>query len=168
MIEIVLASIAAGMIATVAMVAVTYLPLAWGGVPCDVIGMLGSFLVGDEGRRGRYLGGVAFTAGGVLFAVLYGMLIAQFMAAGAVVPRLTLDVALPTRIDLFYPLTGVAMGFVHGGVVTLLMTIVVTEHHPLDRHRGGVDFVVPLMAGHLAFGATAGFFLHQLLQLLAG
>jgi hypothetical protein len=83
-------------------------------------------------------------------------------------PSLPLALGTPTRIDLAYPLAGIAMGFAHGIVVTLLMTIVVTEHHPLERHRGGMSFVVPLMAGHLAFGATAAFFVHQLLLLFRG
>lgn len=168
MIEIVLASVAAGVIATAVMVAVAYLPLAWNGTPCDVIGLVGSFLTGDERARGRYLGGVTFVLGGIAFTLLYALLVAQLMAAGEAMPSLRLGLGTPTRIDLAYPLAGIAMGFAHGIVVTLLMTIVVTEHHPLERHRGGMSFVVPLMAGHLAFGATAAFFVHQLLLLFPG
>jgi len=168
MIDLILASIASGVIATVAMLAVVYLPLAWRGTPCDVVGMLGSSLTGRENARTNYLGAVLFTLGGVLFAFLYGSLIVTLMGAQASMPSLPLGTALPTSIDLAYPLVGVAMGVAHGGVIALLMTILVTEHHPIARFRDGFSFVVPLMAGHLAFGATAGFFLHQLLQLLGG
>ncbi len=168
MIDLILASVASGVIATAAMLAVTYLPLAWRGAPCDVLGMLGSSLTGREDARSRYLGTVLFTLGGVAFAFLYGLLIDTLMGAGAAMPSLLLATALPTSIDLAYPLVGVAMGVAHGGVIALLMTILVTEHHPIARFREGFSFVVPLVAGHLAFGATAGFFLHQLLQLLGG
>lgn len=77
-----------------------------------------------------------------------------------------LELGLPPAIDLVDPLAGLGLGFAHGAVVTLLMTIVVAEHHPLHRFRGGMSFVVPLMLVHLAFGAVAGFFQHQFLQLL--
>jgi hypothetical protein len=159
---LVLSSVATGVIATAAMLATVYLPLTWRGHPCDVVGMLGSALAGGrEGARANYLGGVAF-------AFLYGLLVAALLRFGGETPSLALGLDLPTTIDLVYPLAGAALGFAHGVVITLLMTIVVTEHHPLHRFRGGMSFVVPLMLGHLAFGAVAGFFQHQFLQLLGG
>lgn len=164
---LVLSSVATGVIATAAMLATVYLPLTWRGRPCDVVGMLGSALTGGrEGARANYLGGVAFVAGGVAFAFLYGLLVAALLRFDGEMPSLALGLDLPTAIDLAYPLAGLALGFAHGVVVTLLMTIVVTEHHPLRRFRGGMSFVAPLMLGHLAFGAVAGFFQHQFLQLL--
>lgn len=167
MTNLVLSSVATGVIATAAMLATVYLPLAWRGHPADVVGMLGSALAGGrEGARSSYLGGLAFLAGGVAFAVLYGLLVAALLRFGGETPSLSLGLDLPTTIDLVYPLAGAALGFAHGVVITLLMTIVVTEHHPLHRFRGGMSFVVPLMLGHLAFGAVAGFFQHQFLQLL--
>lgn len=168
MTTLIFASVAAGVIATAAMLAVTYLPVLWRGVPCDVLGMLGSALSGREDARSRYLGTVLFTVGGVLFAFLYGLLIDTLMRAGEAMPSLLVAPALPTSIDLAYPLVGLAMGVAHGGVIVLFMTILVTEHHPLARFRDGFSFVLPLLAGHLAFGATAGFFSHQILQLLGG
>lgn len=166
---LVLSSVATGVIATAAMLAAVYLPMVWRARPADVIGMLGSALAGGrEGERATYLGSVAFLLGGVAFAFLYGLLATVLMRAGDAMPSLPVPLGLPTAIDLAYPLAGLALGFAHGVVVTLLMTIVVTEHHPLHRFRGGMSFVVPLMLGHLVFGAVAGFFQHQFLQLLGG
>jgi len=168
MTTLILSSVAAGVLGTAPMLAVTYLPALWRGSPCDVTGMLGSALTGTENARSRYLGTGLFLAGGVAFAFLYGLVVATFMRAGSQFPSLPLPVDLAATLDLAYLLVGLAMGVVHGGFVVLLATILITEHHPLERYRGGWSFVAPLLAGHLAFGATVAVFQHQFLQLLAG
>lgn len=166
MTQLILSSLAVGVLATVPMLAVTYLPVLWRGLPCDVLGMLGSAFTGREDGRARYLGAGLFLAGGVAFSALYGLLVTALMSAGDQLPSAPLALGLPTDVDLAYLVAGMGLGVVHGALVVLLATILVTEHHPLARYRGGWSFVAPLLAGHVAFGATAGMFHHQFLQLL--
>lgn len=168
MVVLILSTFASGVIATAVMLAVAYLPLAWGGRPYDLVRALGSSLTGRDDGRATYLGATAFTLGGILFALLYGMLVRALLASGDAVPSFARITGLPAEIELFYPFLGAILGFAHGGVVILLLTIVVAEHHPLARFRDGFGFVVPVLLGHVAFGATVTFFQHQLLQLLGG
>ncbi|MDZ7799364.1 MAG: hypothetical protein U5K81_01050 [Trueperaceae bacterium] len=166
MIEVVLSSFAAGLIATVVMLLVLYLPRLWRGRPYDVAGVLGSALTGREDARSTFLGALTFGAGGIVFAVAYGLVVRTLMVNAAAAPAWTVGTPLPVTLDAVFPLAGLVLGFAHGAVVALLMTIVVTEHHPLPKYRDSLALVPWLLVGHLVFGATAGFFHHQFLQLL--
>lgn len=166
MVYVLMSSFAAGLIASVVMLAVLYLPRAWNGPHYDVARALGSALTGREDARASFLGTVLVALGGIVFAFLYGLVIRTLMTNAASVPSLALDAPLPVVLDAVYPIAGVVLGFAHGGIVALLLTIVVTEHHPLPHYRDSFALVPWVLLGHLVFGATVAFFHHQFLQLL--
>lgn len=165
---VLLSSIAAGLIATAVMLLFLYLPRLWYGGTYDAIGALGSALTGNDDDRSRFLGSVIFFAGGIAFAFLYGLVAYTLLQPEVTVPQLDVLPALPVQINVFYPLIGLALGLAHGGVVALLMTIVVIEHHPIARYRTRYLLIVSLILSHTVFGATVMFFHTQFLQLLIG
>ena len=168
LLPLLLSSVAAGFIATSVMVFFLYLPLTWGGNYYDVLGALGSAVTGQVDGRSRFLGGLAYFAGGILFAVFYGWAVMALMVSNFPVPNLVIFPNFPVQINLFYPLFGVALGLGHGILVAFLVTIVVIEHHPLEEYRARFILVISQLISHVAFGITVMFFQHQFLQLLLG
>lgn len=164
-----LSSVAAGLIATSIMLFFLYLPRLWDGQVYDVLGAFGSAITGREDSRSTFIGSLLYYAGGIAFALLYGWLVLTLMDApsGAGVPQVIV-LSSPVVINLVYPMMGLMVGLGHGGLVALLVTIVVIEHHPLQRFRDRYTLVVSQIIGHLVFGATVMFFQHQFLQLLLG
>lgn len=168
MLSLLLSSIAAGLIATLVMLAILYLPLLWNGPVFDVLGAIGSYLTGTLDARARFLGALVYFALGLVFALLYGWLALTFMQLGdGSLPRFSAFAGAPVRIELIYPLLGVAVGLGHGVVAALLLGVLL-EHHPLERFRSSYALVASFLLGHVVFGAVVMFFQHQLLQLLPG
>ena len=164
---IVLSSIAAGLIATAFMLAVLYLPMAWGGQTFDVVRAIGSALTGKVDRRSSYLGAVLYFGGGVIFAIFYGWIASLLLGSnGITAPAITLSADLPTEMNLFFPLLGLILGIAHGGVIALFATILIIEHHPIEEFRTRYTLIVSTIFSHLVYGAVVMFFHHQFLQLL--
>ena len=170
LVPLLLSSFAAGLIATAFMVFFLYLPQAWGGDTFDVVRAIGSALTGEVDRQSAYLGSVLYFAGGVVFAAFYGWIAALLIGAnsGIQVPQIPLELGLPTDVNLFFPLLGIVLGLAHGGIVALFGTIVIIEHHPLERFRTRYQLIVSQIFSHLVYGAVVMFFHHQFLQLLLG
>ncbi len=171
-VSLLLSSIAAGLIATTIMVLFLYLPQLWGGDHFDVLNALGSAITRRVDGRSLLVGALIYYGGGQVFSVLYGLLALALISAGlndaSIVPELTVLGSLPVDVNLFYPLLGLMLGLAHGGIVALLVTIVVIEHHPLERFRDGIIVAVSQIISHLVFGAVVMFFHSQFLQLLLG
>ena len=165
LIPLLLSSVAAGFIATSVMVFFLYLPLSWGGNFYDVLGALGSAITGQLDGRSRFLGSLVYFAGGILFSIFYGWVVMALMTSGFPVPELIIFPNFPVEINLFYPILGLALGLGHGILVGFLVTIVVIEHHPLERFRERFILVISQIISHIAFGVTVMFFQHQFLQL---
>lgn len=163
-----LSTFAAGLIATAVMVFALYLPRAWGGETFDVAGAIGSAVTGEMSDRSVFIGAALYFFGGIVFALFYGW-IAMFLTTsvnGVTAPQIPLDLGTPTDLNLFFPLLGAILGLAHGGIVALFATIVVIEHHPLERFRTRYTLIVSQVFSHVVYGAVVMFFHHQFLQLL--
>ena len=161
-----LSSIASGLIATFIMIGFLYLPLVWGGDYYDVMGAIGSVMTGETNGRSRFIGGVIYVAVGVVIAMLYGWVALALIQNNASLPQFVVFSGWPVTINLIYPLLGLAIGLGHGILVALLVTVVVIEHHPVERYRTRYILIVSQLIGHLVFGLSVMFFHSQFLQLL--
>lgn len=121
-----------------------YLPLLWGGRSYDVLNAMGSAVTEKVGGRSALIGLALYSLGGLFFALLYGLVAQAIVSteAGSQVSVLT------------FPLIGAALGLAHGGIVALLVTVVVIEHHPLERFRERYTLVVSQILAHVVFGAS--------------
>lgn len=168
-VELILSSIAAGLIATSVMVFFLYLPITWNGDFYDVLGALGATITRTVDAQTRFIGGIIYFGGGLIFSLLYGWAVLALLRAEASfgIPQLIIFPSAPVEINLFYPLIGAVFGLGHGVLVALLVTIVVIEHHPLERYRARFILVISQLISHVVFGITVMFFHSQFLQLLA-
>lgn len=164
--ELTLTSVLTGLLGTAVMVAVLYAPLLWGGQPYDTLGAIGAVFTRQVDARSRMLGAVVLALGGIGFAAAYGWVALMFLNGTFAAPSYPLLRDFPTRIDLFYPLIGLVGGFGHGILISLIVTFVVTDYHPIERMRDPFALVRSFIIGHTAFGLVVMFFQHQLLQLL--
>lgn len=147
-------SLIAGIVGTTVMLPLFYLPRLWGRRGYDVLGALGSAMSGELNVRSRVAGVLAFYAGGVIFALLYGLLAYTLILFGVEDGGVANEEpwALPLDATIAFPILGLVMGLAHGGVVALLLTIVVVEHHPLARYRRGMEMAFPALLTHPVFG----------------
>ena len=168
--EVILSSIAAGLIATGVMVLFLYLPRLWSGGHYDVLNAVGSAVTKAVDERAPLIGSLIYFAGGIFFAFLYGWIALVMLRTeqSALLPQLIILPDFPTEINLIFPLVGLGLGFIHGMIIALLVTIVVIEHHPLERFRDNYRLVVSQLIGHVAFGFVVMFFHSQFLPLLGG
>ncbi|HVZ66127.1 MAG TPA: hypothetical protein VG936_16285 [Lacunisphaera sp.] len=106
----------------------------------DMILALGSLLTGS--RANAYRVGVAVhVTAAIGFALVYTLLL------------VTLGF---TRMPLSF-VTGLAVGALHGILVSLMLVWVVADHHPLEEFKEA-DLLVGLshFAGHVAYGGVIG------------
>lgn len=165
---LILASIAAGLIATLVMVVFLYLPLLWSGDYYDVLGAIGSTLTKEVDARARFIGAALYFLVGILFALLYGWLALTLLRLSpGSLPQFIIFPASPVKINLLYPLLGLAVGLGHGIFAGLIMTVLV-EHHPIRHFRTRYILIISQVISHLAYGFTVMFFQSQFLQLLLG
>lgn len=109
----------------------------------DMIRAIGSIYT--KSKKTALLPGVFahFTAG-VVFCHLYLILFNIF----------------PLSVDnpFIYIILGTLSGMVHGVVVSLLLVILVAEHHPLKEfRRAGFDVAVFHLLAHVVYGFIVGF-----------
>lgn len=150
-VPILTSSLVAGIVATSLMLPLFHLPRLAARPAFDVIGALGSAATGRDDGTARPVGALLFYLGGVAFAVLYGLLAATLLTAEA--PQGGADL-LPVGSPEALPVLGLVLGLAHGGIVALLLTIVVVEHHPFARYRQGFGLVVPALLAHPLFGVA--------------
>jgi hypothetical protein len=162
-----LSTFAAGSIATAVMLFALYLPRAWGGETFDVAGAIGSAVTGEVNDRAVFIGAALYFLGGIVFALFYGWIAMLLITStGIAAPQLPLDLGTPTDVNLFFPLLGAILGLAHGGIVALFGTIIVIEHHPIERFRTRYTLILSQIFSHVVYGAVVMFFHHQFLQLL--
>lgn len=160
-------SVASGLIATGVMIVCLYLPVFWQGVYYDTLGALGSIFLREVDARSRMLGAILLLVGGVVFAFFYGWYTLMFLEGPFPAPPYLIFPGAPLEINLFYPLFGLVAGFCHGIFITLILTFVITDHHPLANYRQAYPLILSFIIGHTVYGMTVMFFQSQFLQLFA-
>ncbi len=101
---------------------------------------LGSFFTKST-ETAQVIGWFIHGVAGVLFAMVYTLL---FIAFG-------LEAAIACMA------AGLGIGFLHGIVVSIMLVMVVSEHHPIESFRNaGIEVGVAHLAGHLAYGVLVG------------
>lgn len=163
-----LSSVISGLVATGVMIIFLYLPVLWKGVYYDTIGSLGSIVLHKVDTRSRILGVILLLVGGVLFAFFYGWYALMFIQGPFPALPYIIFPGSPFEVNLFYPLFGLIAGFCHGIFITLILTFVITDHHPLENYRQAYPLILSFIIGHTVYGMTVMFLQSEFLQPLAG
>lgn len=133
-------TVIAGLLGAGAMETTMWLITRAGLANGQMVVALGSLVT--ESRQGaKRVGVVLHAAAAVVFSLGYTLIL---QAAGVA--------TIPAALAL-----GLAIGFVHGMVVSILLVWVVAEHHPLEEFKEA-DLAIGLchLAGHVAFGGFVG------------
>lgn len=150
--HILISSIVSGIIGTLAMIAVLYLPALFGRKPYDTLGVLGSMITRQDNVRSRIIGVILLFLGGIAFAFFYGFFVLMFVNGDFEVPEYIIGAGTPFEMNLFYVIFGFVGGFCHGVFISLISTFVVTDLHPVERYRSVFPLIVSYMIGHSVFG----------------
>lgn len=161
-----LTSVLTGLLGTLVMIGVLYLPFFWGGQVYDTLGALGAMFTRRVDARSRAIGAGFLALGGIAFAAAYGWVALMFVTGTFDGPGYVIFPNFPTTIDLFFPILGLVGGFGHGMFAALITTFVVTDFHPIERMRDPFALVRSFLVGHSVFGVVVMFFQQQLLQML--
>lgn len=138
--QFVFTGIIAGLVGAVAMIAVMSFITKAGWGHGNMLVALGSLLTRSRDNA-ITIGSIAHIVVGIGFGLLYTFLLYQ---AGLT----TIGATLPA---------GIAIGAVHGLVVSLTLVWVVAEAHPLEEYsNAGFEVGLTHMAGHVAYGAAVG------------
>lgn len=159
-----LSSVVSGLVATGVMIVSLYLPVFWKGVYYDTLGSLGSIFLRRVDARSRLVGAILLLVGGVLFAFFYGLYTLMFLDGPFPAPPYLIFPGSPLEVNLFYPLFGLVAGFCHGIFITLILTFVITDHHPLESYRQAYPLILSFIIGHTVYGMTVMFLQSQLLR----
>ena len=131
----------AGLLATTVMSAVLYAVQWLRLVEADMIRAVGSIFTRKE-ENALVPGIVIHTVSGIAFAFLY---VALWTAV------------LPLTSGVQYVAAGLLTGFAHGAVVSLMLVILIAEHHPLPRFKkAGVGVAITHLLAHVAYGVAVG------------
>jgi hypothetical protein len=132
--------VVAGLVATSAMVVFMQAIHRRGWANADMIRAIGSILTRSE-KEAWKPGVVIHYTIGVFFAFAYSVLLA----------------ISPASSFLGVLVLSTFIGMVHGVVVGLMLTILVAEHHPLERFQhAGAGVVIAHKLGHVVYGFTVG------------
>jgi uncharacterized membrane protein YagU involved in acid resistance len=135
-----LTALVAGVLGGIAMEAVMWIIARAGLARGDMILALGSMIT--KRRQGAYrVGLIIHVSGAFAFALLYTQLMETLGFT-----------TLPSSL-----LLGLAAGFFHGLIVSLMIVWVVADQHPLEEFKEA-DLLVGIshVAGHVAYGAVVG------------
>ena len=160
-----LSSVVSGLVATGVMIVCLYLPVFCQGVYYDTLGSLGSLFLRQVDARSRLVGAILLLVGGVPFAFFYGWYTLMFLDGPFPAPPYLIFPGSPLEVNLFYPLFGLVAGFCHGIFITLILTFVITDHHPLESYRQAYPLILSFIIGHTVYGMTVMFLQNQLLRL---
>lgn len=129
-----------GIVATACMSLCLYLMHWSGSANGDMVRALGS-LVTRRDENSLPIGWVIHFSAGAAFSVIY----AQALEMTGF-PVATLGVLICGVFALF-----------HGSVVSLLLVVVIAEHHPLERfQQAGLRVAIVHIAAHLVYGLVLG------------
>ncbi len=129
-----------GFIATAIMTLFLYLSRVITKSRVDMISAIGSIFTSDI-RRGKLVGFMIHIIAGIIFAFIYLGLASYF--------------GFDSQTDFI--LFGSIVGFAHGLVVSILLVVLVAEHHPLAKfRRAGFRVVAAQGLAHVIYGCTVG------------
>lgn len=163
-----LSTVFSSLIAMAVMLFVLYAPRLVGRKSYDVLRALGSGLTGRVDGGSTALGGVVFTVGGIVFGFLYGLLVRAMMGTIEPIENYATGLEFLGQVNFAYLFVGHWIGAGHGVALSLLLTVLVIEHHPVERFRGRMGLVPLVMISHIIYGGVVMFFHHQFLQVLGG
>ncbi len=151
---ILLSSLFAGLIASAVMLMSLYIPMLWNCDYCDVLNAIGLVMKPKSKTSARLFGIIPYLLVGVLFAIVYGWFTLSLMKNVHTLnlPQLLIFPESPISINLVFPLLGLVVGLGQGVIAALLVTILVIEHHPLERFHNRYTLVFSQVASHLIFG----------------
>lgn len=139
-VEMILCAMAAGLAGAGAMWAVMRLIERAGPPTGGMVVAVGSLLTRSK-NNALATGVVVYFVTAVIFGVIYTLLMVRLQLTG-----------WPQAL-----FTGVGFGFFHGLVVSLGLTWIVSDNHPLTEFRKATPLVfLSHFAGHIVFGATVG------------
>ena len=129
-----------GIVATACMSFCLYL-IHWSGFANgDMVRALGS-LVTRRDENSLPIGWLIHLSAGALFSVCYAQALLVTGFSGS-----TLGVLICVVFALF-----------HGAVVSLLLVVIIAEHHPLERFReAGLPVAITHIAAHVVYGLVLG------------
>lgn len=156
-----LSTVFSSLIAMAVMLLALYAPRLAGRKSYDVLRALGSGVTGRLDAASVALGAALFALGGLIFGFLYGLLAQQMMAGGEGLSAF----GEPGWVLAFI---GLWVGAGHGVFVSLIATVLVIEHHPLERFRGRMGLVPLIMVSHIIFGGVVLFFHYRFLNAFGG
>lgn len=160
-----LSTVFSSLIAMVVMLFVLYAPRLFGRRSYDVLRAMGSAVTGRVDAASTALGAVIFTIGGLIFGYLYGLLARTMMNQTDVFSNYETGLVLLEPVNVAYPFVGFWIGGGHGVALSLLLTIIVIEHHPVESFRGRMALVPLVMISHIVYGGVVMLFHHQFLQM---
>lgn len=139
-VEMILYAMAAGLAGAGAMWAAMRLIERAGPPTGGMVVAVGSLLTRSK-QNALLTGVVVYFVAAVIFGVIYTLLMVRLQLTG-----------WPQAL-----FTGAGFGFFHGLVVSLGLTWIVSDNHPLTEFRKATPLVfLSHFAGHIVFGATVG------------
>ena len=112
----------------------------------DMVRAIGSVFTRSESYAFR-TGIIIHMISGIFFAYLYSIVLAF----------------APLSTDIAIIMVSTTLSFFHGLVMTMLLAIVVAEHHPLARfQKAGIDVLFGHLVAHVVYGFTLGVMLTSL------
>lgn len=133
--------IVVGLLATAIMTLFLYLIRAIKIADTDMLSAVGTLVTRDNENHSRSIGLVIHLIAGVAFAFIY------LIAAASLGFE-------PGRDFIYF---GTIIGFAHGVVFSIVMAVLVAEHHPIERFREkGFTVVAAHAVAHIIYGFSIG------------
>lgn len=130
-----------GLLATSIMTLFLYLVRAVKIADTDMLSAVGTLLTKNTEHHSRAIGLAIHLIAGVIFAFIY------LVAAASLGFE-------PGRDFIYF---GTIIGFSHGVIFSIIMTVLVAEHHPIARFREkGFSVVAAHAVAHIIYGFSIG------------
>ncbi|MCU7497558.1 MAG: hypothetical protein HF314_16235 [Ignavibacteria bacterium] len=137
---IIITGIIAGIVATAFMTLFLEAVTKSGLAHADMVKAIGS-MVTKSLHNAFKTGIVIHFAWGTFFGICYAFILAAFNV----------------RAIAYTAAIGGSIGFVHGFAVSLMLVVVVAEHHPMEKFRNpGLEVAVAHFIAHCIYGLAAG------------
>ncbi len=139
-VQFLLVSLAAGITGTLCMTFFMHGFTRSGLANANMIEAIGSIFTKSE-NNALLVGGILHLVSGVIFAMIYALLLALLGVQGT----------------FYSALVGLCIGAGHGFVLAFLLVVAVAEHHPLEKYReAGLGVAAVHFLGHIIYGAIVG------------
>lgn len=130
-----------GLIATSIMTAFLYLIRAVKIADTDMLSAIGTLVTRNTTRHSREIGLAIHLVAGIIFCFIY-------LSAAA-------SLGFEPGRDFIY--FGTIIGFAHGVVFSIVLAVLIAEHHPIERFREkGFTIVAAHAIAHVLYGFSIG------------